>query len=239
MKTETFTFTFEGNSFEARVLTWREETVSRKTRASELMHGRLRDVHFVYQNIALIRATLEFAVTKWPQTNDGGPGNFDTYFGGWTVADDAKNIVIEVNGKTYTFRPLSWWEEFVTKVAFAATLASDEGGTLADLDREAEAILECQALLELAAVSWPKDCQGFHDSFSSQTELLHVTNAYQKALQDVENVRCKRDDARSAERMADRIITLWKAYEVGAKPFRPDESLVSGDDAGGSPEPGA
>jgi len=238
MNTETFSFTFEGGSFEARVLTWREETVSRKTRASELMHGRLRDVHPVYQNLALIRATLEYAVTKWPPT-DEGPGNFDTYFGGWTLKDDAKNIVIEVNGKTYTFRPLSWWEEFVTKVAFAATLASDEGGTLADLDREAAVILECQALLELAVVTWPKDCQGFNDSFSSQSELLHVTNKYQKALQDVENVRYKKADARSAGRMADRIIALWKTYEVKAKPFRSNEPMVSGDDAGRSPEAGA
>jgi len=235
---ETFSFTFEGNPFEARVLTWREETVSCRARASELMHGRRRDTHTVYQNLALIRAILEFSIVKWPQALDSAPGNFETYFGGWTLSDDVQNIPVEVNGKTYTFRPLSWWEEFVTKVAYASVLASDEGGSLADLDREAAYILECQALLELAVVTWPKGCQSFQDAFSSQGELQHVVSRYQKSLQEIENVRYQVPDARSAERMADRILALYKAYGVASKPFRPDEQVVSGDDAGGSPETG-
>lgn len=236
MKTETFPFTFEGCTFEARVLTWREETVSREARASELMHGRLRDVHPAYQNLALIRATLEFAITKWPQENDG-PGNFDTYFGGWTLADDVENITVEVNGKTYTFRPLSWWEEFVTKVAYASLLVSEEGGALTDLSRGAAFTLECQALLELAVVTWPKGCKSFHDSFSSQAELLHVVKHYQDSLKEIESVKEQKSDARSADNMVDRIIALHKTYEVGAKPFRSDEDVVSGDDAEEGEEP--
>lgn len=236
---EVFNFTFEGMSFEARLLTWREETVSRKTRASELMNGRLRDVHSAYQNLALIRATLEYAITKWPQTREGGVGNFDTFFGGWTLSDDQDNISFEVNGKTFTFRPLSWWEEFVTKVAYASVLASDEGGTLSDLDREAEYILECQALLELSVVTWPKGCQSFHDSFSSLQEVLHVAGKYQSTLADIEKERSKTDDPTVAGRTADRIIALYKAYEAASKPFRPDVEVVSGDDAGAGEGAGA